>query len=238
MAIGLRVPDPVVLVTANHVCCDQSEPGATKRLGLDVDPTLIDIRFSWRDPTRVFRGKVLWQSPVNALDVTVLRLDPAPTRASLPYDFCAEHLDVALREPSATPDGHAGRPPKPRICVLHHPNGERLSHSPHDNILQDIKARHGTQSPRFLHYRCATARGSSGGPILNDTLQVIGIHRAGSETAANGFSPVSDPRGQAVNEGVSILSVKAAIERFETDHPLTSRIARWARAQIATRIQS
>lgn len=198
-----------VLVTCNHVVCDPDKPGATTRYKDSKHPARMKVTFELRDPDASYDCEVIWQSPLHELDISVLRLTPQPMHRPR-YDFEAASLVLARHDPATEILGLNGKWRLPRLFPLHHPNGRHLEWSLEDNVYRGAKARPGTTSPVFLHYECPTETGSSGAPILNEDLEVVAIHRAGTETLHDGENPANPARG--VNEGLSVQSLREAIK--------------------------
>lgn len=205
--------DEYVLVTANHVVCDPDLSGATRFLKDGKHPRRMRISFELRHPRIAYTCEVLWQSPIDALDISVLRLSPQPQHHPV-YDFEASGLKLAACDPDewvGLPAGGGRR--RQRLFPLHYPSGGHLSMSIEDNEFMGLKSRQNTEFPVFLHYRCPTEPGSSGCPILNENLEVVAVHRAGAETMHDGLRsavPIS-----RVNEGVSIQSLRLALSKAQ-----------------------
>ena len=133
-------------------------------------------------------AKLLWSSPPEELDASLLRLEDIPTGLT-PYPI-ARNLPLA--------DGEQ------RVYVIGHPKGGSLSFSIEDNQLLDHEA------PR-IHYRAPTEGGSSGSPVFNAQWKLIGLHHAGS----NEMRRLNKKEGvYGANEGLWIQSI---IERMQAD---------------------
>lgn len=102
-------------------------------------------------------AELLWTSPPELLDATLLRLDP-PVRGIEPYPIA----------PPPLPDADGRR----RVYIIGHPGGRSLEISLHDNLLLDA------EDPK-LHYRAPTERGSSGSPVFDTDWDLVGLHHAG-----------------------------------------------------------
>lgn len=117
-------------------------------------------------------------------------------------------LDAALVELHEAVNGDSVLPlrlsppehPVERAFIIGHPNGGRTPKvSLHDSRVLHADA-------NVLQYRTPTDPGSSGSPILDDDLDVVGIHARSYE---------GDPRGpNALNEGLRIEPVWEQIAPF------------------------
>jgi hypothetical protein len=112
-------------------------------------------------------GNIVWSSPVEALDATVLELKTYPSAA----------VGLPLSDTAVT----LARPPQP-VYIIGHPGGRAIELSIHDNKLVRCK------EPK-LHYRAPTEGGSSGSPVF-DALQwkVIALHHSAVSDANEGIS--------------------------------------------------
>lgn len=132
--------------------------------------------------------ELIFTSPPDQLDVSVLRLDPAaPT---------VEPIPVAPRLPA--------NDQQQRVYVIGHPLGGGLSFSLQDNVLLDLEA------PK-LHYRAPTEPGSSGSPVFNSQWKLVALHHAGG-TAMPRLNGASGT--YAANEGLWIQSIREALTEF------------------------
>jgi hypothetical protein len=129
--------------------------------------------------------EILWYSPSDRLDTTVVRLK----------------RPVGGVEPYPVFDAPPRRDEKQRVYIIGHPAGGGLSFSLHDNHLLDF-------DDRLLHYRAPTEPGSSGSPIFNSQWRLIGIHHAGGEgmQRLNG-----QPGTYPANEGIRIKAIRQAL---------------------------
>jgi tetratricopeptide (TPR) repeat protein len=147
-------PGEILFVTNAHVM-GNTELGA-------VPPGEAEVRFEAADPKRSFTvAALLWESPMNALDATIVRL------ADLPADVAPIPLASAV-EPEFIEGGDR------RFYVIGHPHAGALAISLHDNTQV------GWRRP-FLHYRTPTEPGSSGSPVLNHAWELVALHHAGSK---------------------------------------------------------
>jgi hypothetical protein len=234
--LGFKVKskrDRFVLVTCNHVMCDPAVAGATKALGRSRHPDLMTVRFQWRNPDKVYRVEVVFQSPIDQLDITIARLVELPSE-KLKHDFQSGYLEIADKDPPISINRPGpGRPPKPRLFCLHHPEGAALKLSFEDNNFVRTTTRDGTSWPVFLLYRCPTSWGSSGSPVLDELQRVVAVHRAGAETLHDGEQPKLTVKGKrGANEGTSIQSVRQAVLAWEAEKTLLTRAGKWLRGRL------
>jgi S1-C subfamily serine protease len=124
---------------------------------------------------------LLWSSPPNELDTSILRLDRIP--AGL------EACPLTERRPRL--DGVQ------RVYVIGYPIGGALSYSIDDNQLLDY-------DERVLHYRAPTEPGSSGSPVFNRTWHVIGVHHAGGTRTRR----LTGDGTYAANEGIWVGAIR------------------------------
>jgi hypothetical protein len=188
--------DEKVLLTNAHVVSDNPEHRAAVR-SEDVE-IRFDALADGEGPTASLRVRaLLWTSPPEALDVSVLRLAgdteaivPCPVATSLPV--CDERA---------------------RVYVIGYPLGGELSFSMQDNRLIDHEGPpdgHPSQPGRcLLHYRAPTEPGSSGSPVFGvGAWKLVAIHHAGGD-----FMPRLNGKSgtYAANEGIGILGIAAGL---------------------------
>ena len=83
--------------------------------------------------------------------------------------------------------------------MIGHPEGGELALSLEDNLLLDYDATR-------IHYRSATAEGSSGSPVFDDTWQLIALHHGGSLQM-----PALNGKGEyQANEGILMDAIAKA----------------------------
>ena len=148
--------DELLLLTNAHVIRDEDSQVS---IALPAEKAVLKFEL-WKDgdsPEFKVR-KLLWSSPPQWLDATLLRPTPAIEGV--------EPIPVTNILPLA--DGQQ------RAYIIGHPQGRKLSFSIHDNHLLDY-------DDRRLHYRSPTEPGSSGSPVLNDQWELIGLHHSGTQ---------------------------------------------------------
>ncbi|HEU4476117.1 MAG TPA: serine protease, partial [Methyloceanibacter sp.] len=187
--LGLEPREELLVMTNFHVV---NEHGATP----GVRPEEAEVVFEAADPNRVYPvDRILWSSPVERHDATLLRLQalvtgvtPLPVAKSLP-----------VLEKTA------------RVYIIGHPGGQDLAFSLQDNELLDHEGPTAgrPQIPGVcrVHYRAPTEGGSSGSPVFNArSWEVIALHHKGGKI---GMPKLNGQQGEyAANEGISIHSIK------------------------------
>lgn len=174
--------EDMVLLTNAHVISDQ--------LSSAIHPDDAVITFEALNATdnkeEYSIDSVLWSSPPDKLDTSILKLDK-------PVE-CALHYPVHPR----LPNSQSGS----RVYVIGHPLGGALSFSIQDNELLDHEV-------PLIHYHAPTEPGSSGSPVFNSQWKLIAIHHAGSEKMhkLNGQKGV-----YPANEGIWIESIRNALK--------------------------
>jgi len=177
--------DELLLLTNAHVV--SSDPAVQAQVG-SLEPANATIIFEAFEAAAGQQFKIkelLFTSPPNELDASLLRLDP-------PVPAC-KLFPVAKRLPVV--DGTQ------KVYVIGHPGGRTLSISLNDNLLLDW-------DDWKVHYRAPTEGGSSGSPVFNQQWDLIGLHHAGSLTMPR-------LKGQdgtyAANEGIWIQRIIKAL---------------------------
>ncbi len=177
-------PDELLLITNAHVISEDPADGA-------VAWEEAEITFEDDESRTRYRVQdILWSSPEEELDATVLRTQPP------------------LEGRPAVPVAKAIPVPGARVYVIGHPQGRALSWSIYDNKL--LK-----RGERYLHYRTPTEQGSSGSPVFNRDWNLIGLHHFGNRTIEieGGDEP------QAANEGITILAIRTGAEKPPNPEP-------------------
>lgn len=183
--------DDFVVITNFHVVADNA-------VGV-LRPRDVEIVFEASvDQAPRDISEVLWSSPPDMHDITVLRLAGGiPDVPPLP-------LDLNLPQPG----------PDTRVYVIGHPGGRELAFSFQDNQLLDHEGPPDGQ-PEIdgvvrLHYRAPTEGGSSGSPVFNALRwEVIAVHHAGAKHAISKLN--CNAGTYSANEGISVASIRDAI---------------------------
>jgi len=192
--LGLAPADELLVLTNFHVV---NEHGASP----GIRPDDAEVVFEAVHPDTPYAIlEILWSSPPDFHDVSVLRLSapvtgitPVPIAAALP----------ALDETA-------------RVYIIGHPGGRDLAFSFQDNELLDHEGppQGVPQIPGVcrLHYRAPTEGGSSGSPVFNSQQwQAIALHHKGGKVNMPKLNGKDGTYG--ANEGISIQSIAAAIKR-------------------------
>ena len=89
--------------------------------------------------------------------------------------------------------------------IVQHPDGEDKRLAIRNNLIYRVD-----EGTHQLHYAADTRQGSSGAPVLDDELRVIGVHVGAVEVASG---------GQSYNLGVPITSVVARLGALAAEIP-------------------
>lgn len=173
----------LVLLTNAHVI--SNDPEVRKIYG-SLDPSEAFITFEALGQEIYKVEKLLWTSPPDQLDATIVQLDKQVKEADL-YPL-AEVLPVINEEA--------------RVYIIGHPGGGVLNYSIQDNLLLDHQ-----HPPGFMHYRTPTKPGSSGSPVFNRGWDLIGLHHKGGNLQKLNEKPGT----YEANEGIWIRSIIEAI---------------------------
>jgi len=165
-------PDELLLLTNAHVI--SKDPNDKPALL----PEEARISFERDDDGTVYHAAVVWSSPREMLDATLIRTDPP----------------LANRTPVPT----AARLPRlnTRVYVIGHPGYQPLSYSIYDNRLLAADDTH-------LHYRTPTQGGSSGSPVFNPQWELIGLHHKGNVPIGDPATSTQQP----ANEGLIFSAI-------------------------------
>jgi V8-like Glu-specific endopeptidase len=176
----------VLLLTNAHVISD--DPGVQKGNPPARAPERARVRFEAReaDGRQIICAvkRLVWTSPPDQLDATLLELEPPQT--------CEPPYPLAVGLPT---------PHEDRVYVIGHPRGGGLSLSLQDNRVIDARA------PK-LHYRAPTEAGSSGSPVFNQDWELVALHHAGAAEMPN----LSGTGATAANEGIWIAAIVEALQ--------------------------
>ena len=176
--------DGIVLVTNAHVIDPTPD---RKSHGLAPHEAVVSFQaldgVGPADPFKI--DSVVFSSPREALDVTIVRLTPMPP-LERPYPLAAQMPNRGAR-----------------LNAIGHPGGGSLQLSLNDNELLDFE----DAGPR-VHYRTPTEGGSSGSPIFTKEWELVSLHHAGGDDMAR-------LNGQAgtyqANEGISFTAIRAGL---------------------------
>jgi tetratricopeptide (TPR) repeat protein len=189
---GLEPADELLVMTNFHVV---NNYGATRAL----KPEEAEIVFEAVDAERTYLvEKILWSSPVDRHDVSLLRMK-TPITAIRPLSTATE---LPILDDNAT------------VYVIGHPGGRDLAFSFQDNKLLDHEGPPAgkPQIPNVcrVHYHAPTEGGSSGSPVFNAKLwEVIALHHRGKQF---GIPMLNGKEGiYGANEGISAESIRRAI---------------------------
>lgn len=168
--------DEPLLVTNAHVISPADRPFPNA-----LAPEEATINLQVRNSKSAV-SDVIFSSPVNELDCTIVRLSTPPPQTK---PLTCSPTPVRLRVPPS------------RMYIIGHPGGRDLEFSLQDNYLVGC-------NDRLLHYRTPTEGGSSGSPVFSANWQVIGLHHAG-----DGLLPRLDgqPGTYAANEGIAVTAL-------------------------------
>lgn len=188
---GLGDTPGALVLTNFHVVNAQGSAGALRA----EDANVVFEAFA---PDKAYGvSRVVWSSPVDRHDATLLLLDEVPD-GLVP-------MELAKRLPVRPEDGRT------KVYVIGHSGGGGLEFSFQDNELLDHEGpgdSHFSGDPCRLHYRAPTEKGNSGSPVFNSKQwQVIGLHHAGGILSRlNGKCDTYQ-----ANEGIALLSIIKAV---------------------------
>jgi Trypsin-like peptidase domain len=178
--------DPVLLTNAHVV---SNDPAVRKARGA-LPPEESVVIFEALGPEEYRIAELLWTSPPERLDATVLRLEGVNAlKNKLEGKFAKIANALPVVDESA------------RVYVIGYPRGGTLSLSLQDNLLLDH------EDPR-IHYRTPTEGGSSGSPVFNWQWDLVGLHHAGSQTMR---MLNNKPGTYEANEGIWLRAIIKAL---------------------------
>ncbi len=182
--------DEPLLLTNAHVVSNDPE---VRKAHAALVPEEAVIMFEALGPEEYRVAELLWTSPPEQLDATLLRIENVEALQAKVNEIPVMKLAKTLPIVEETT----------RVYVIGHPLGGTLSFSLQDNLLLDH------EDPR-IHYRTPTEGGSSGSPVFNRQWDLIGLHHAGSKTMPrlNGKSGT-----YAANEGIWLHAIIRAISQ-------------------------
>ena len=202
-----------VIVTNHHVVSSTGTMG-----GRRAEVCKAEFMSDEDKPLEVSFETVLWESNIEAHDITILR----PAGHLPPSVIPLTELATTSLGPHATDDNGIGR-----CYVIGFPDADELSFSLADNIMLDHNGPVGCvieldasgrpfckgakPEPARVHYRTPTTGGNSGSPVFDaDTITLLGVHHAG----ARDMRKLNDKPGTySANEGIWIYSIREAITR-------------------------
>jgi hypothetical protein len=183
--------DELVLITNSHVVSNDPAEKA-----LRVKEAVITFHVLGAEE---FKGyEIIWSSPSNELDATLIRFAPEDIERLSVLTKNVKIYPVSEYLPVIDETG-----PVQRIYVIGHPYGGPLRLSSENNFLL------GCKDPK-IHYRTATDNGSSGSPVFNEVWDLIGLHHAGSEEM-EGLESTAEI--YEANEGICIQAIKRAMQK-------------------------
>ncbi len=186
--------DELMVLTNSHVISDPPAADAAA-------PSEATVTFEGATDNNVYEiDEIVWQSPPELHDASLLRLSPSIDNNVKPMRF-SKNL------PALDQDRKQG------VYIIGHPKGGELSFSFEDNELLDYEMHlisdEENSSPCRIHYRAPTELGNSGSPVFNGNWATIAIHHKGSENLAklNGKDGL-----YGANEGIWIQSIIRAMK--------------------------
>jgi hypothetical protein len=174
--------DHLLLLTNAHVMSDAPQV----RPALRPEKARVSFKALAEDQGSVrYKVKqILWTSPPEELDATLIELDSTPSGL--------EGYPIAEQRPSLDE--------AERAYIIGHPEGGTLSLSINDNVLLGYDG-------RWVHYRSPTKGGSSGSPVFNQDWELIALHHASVRIPAS----TNTPSDCEANEGIWIQSIRQAL---------------------------
>jgi hypothetical protein len=181
------------LLAPAHVIAPEKTQGS---FNFTVDQARFRLTIPYGDQESIPLTDIAWSSPVDELDLSIIRLQHQPVEVS--------GLTVADRLPVLTsaPGALEAIRRDSRVILIGHPLGGALTFSLGGMLL----AHDSTQ----LQYMAETEPGSGGSPVLNACWEVIGVHRLSGDIA------LLSGQGKArACQAVSLLAVRQALrEQF------------------------
>lgn len=186
MGTGFMVGDGLLL-TCHHVLPKKEHLASTLiTFNYQFGPQgeLLTMATAVPDPNGLF-----FTSPVDKLDITI-------------FAFRNDTLTAPL-SPNARPLPlrTTGVAVGDRVSIIQHPNGGPKMFSMRNNIVESVNT-------RTLQYTTSTLRGSSGAPVLDDQLRVVGVHSRGSDSL---YEPVSKATFKR-NEGTALTALLSELQ--------------------------
>jgi Trypsin-like peptidase domain len=197
-ALGLQPPDEPVVLTNFHVVNKEGALGA-------LTPESAEVAFEAADAAQTWPVKtILWSSQPARHDASVLRLQGA----------VAGIVPLSLAPALPPIENNA------KVYIIGSPRGQNVAFSFQDSELLDHEGppSGAPQIPGVsrVHYRTPTEPVSSGSPVFDATgWAVIALHHKGSKDELPRLNGKAG--SYAANEGISIVSIKGAIERGDVE---------------------
>ncbi|MGB8192115.1 MAG: serine protease, partial [Chitinophagaceae bacterium] len=185
--LGAELKDKLLLLTNSHVISNEE----TDRDALRPNESVIIFEvLGVQGALEV--SDIIFTSPMNDLDVTILTFKPAD-EARIKEALAQKEVQLFKLSNEVPP------PDTGRVYIIGHPDKGTMQLSLQDNALLDF-------DDRRMHYRTPTAGGSSGSPIFNGKWQLIGIHHGGGQ-----LRKLNGEGTHNANEGIRM---RAIIEKF------------------------
>jgi lysozyme family protein len=195
-------PDELLLLTNFHVVNPTGVAGVKRALR----PHEAEVVFEAHGATAYGVKDIVWSSPIEEHDASLLRLD------GMPAGIKPLALSMDLPALPKRGNGKGKKIRAPRVYVIGHPGGRELSVSLDDNELLDHEGPTAGRPPNKavwrVHYHAPTEGGSSGSPVFEETAwQVIALHHAGG----TGMQRLNCQPGRCeANEGLAMRTLSAA----------------------------
>jgi endonuclease G, mitochondrial len=183
-----------LVITNHHVinARDDNEPDASNQdFTLQGNNASIVFEFNSKNAAGITVQSVKLEAFDKALDYSIFRLANKTDRK--PLRLRAEKLQLNQDEPQV-------------VNIIQHPMGEPKKVALRNNHIYESKY-------PTIRYFTDTDFGTSGSPVLDDTWQVVGLHRAGAYVGQIQYNGQSTAW---VNEGVQI---KAIMEHLSSNYP-------------------
>jgi V8-like Glu-specific endopeptidase len=180
-----RYGDDQLFFTNAHVITKDGHD----RNALSKDQARVRFELS-RSSTDHRVAEIVWHSPKDELDATLVRLDKVVDDSNEVFPISRIVPLVSKRRPQ-------------RVYIIGHPDGMRLQFSMKDNALLDAK-------DPFIHYRAPTMGGSSGSPVFNEEWELIGLHHAG------GFD-IPKLTGEGTHDANEGITMRAILDRAQQE---------------------
>jgi V8-like Glu-specific endopeptidase len=212
-ALSSKLDDEDYLLTNAHVVSDQKNDQDFSAIPPEDACVFFEAETGDTIPERYScEPKVVWSSPSNELDATLLKLTkPVPHVTGL-YPV-QNDIELRVEDMERAVKGS-------RLAVIGHPRGQALSLLIAGDInntngtLIDMGSRNtNTTEPVFLHYRTPTEPGNSGSPVFEtQNWGVVALHHAGFDPRTGRPALGGRTGSHMANEGIFIRSIQKAID--------------------------